>query len=375
MIYAPIRALDEAPPIAMSARRKRHAPPALDSDAGARLEAEPPGLARCPNVHTFPDVEPVPPCPRPVVRARGTARLCAIGMTPFRPNRARGLALMIGAGLCWSTGGLLVRSVETTEGWEIVFWRSLFMVVSLTMTLLVWHRGHTAAKFAAVGRWGVLTGCFLALTFFFYILSITRTTVANTLVIMSLAPLIAALMGWIMLRERIPGRTWAAMAAALAGMILMFADSLNGDGAIGMLIALGVPLAFTANVMVLRHNSGDIDMVPTVVIAGLISMALALPFAWPLTASVRDITVLAVMGVVQLGLGCMLMTLATRHLKAAEIGLLSLLETTLGPVWVWLWIGERPSDWALIGGLVVVGALALDALFGLVRERRAAVAD
>jgi len=296
-------------------------------------------------------------------------------MTPFRPNRARGLALMIGAGLCWSTGGLLVRSAETTEGWEIVFWRSLFMVVSLTMTLLVWHRGRTATKFAAVGRWGVLTGCFLALTFFFYILSITRTTVANTLVIMSLAPLIAAFMGWIVLRERIPGRTWAAMAAALAGMILMFADSLNGDGAIGMLIALGVPLAFTANVMALRRNSGHIDMVPTVVIAGLISMALALPFAWPLTASVRDITVLAVMGVVQLGLGCMLMTLAARHLRAAEIGLLSLLETTLGPVWVWLWIGERPSDWALIGGLVVVGALALDALFGLVRERRTAVAD
>jgi drug/metabolite transporter (DMT)-like permease len=296
-------------------------------------------------------------------------------MTPFRPNRARGLALMIGAGLCWSTGGLLVRSAETTEAWEIVFWRSVFMVVSLTMTLLVWHRGRTAAKFAAVGRWGILTGFFLALTFFFFILSITQTTVANTLVTMSLSPLIAALIGWIVLREHVAPRTWAAMMTAVVGMALMFADSLSGDGALGMLIAFGVPLAFAANLMVLRHHAGEIDMVPTVVIAGLISIAVALPFAWPLTASVRDITVLAIMGVVQLGLGCMLMTLAARHLKAAEIGLLSLLETTLGPVWVWLWIGERPSDWALIGGLVVVGTLALDALFGLVRERRAAVAD
>ena len=172
----------------------------------------------------------------------------------------------------------------------------------------------------------------------------------------------------------------AAMHAALkwaqrldqGNVVVMFADSLRGDGALGMLVALGVPLAFAANLIVVRHHAGQADMVPTVVIAGVISAAVALPAALPLTASVHDIAVLAVMGTVQLGIGCMLMTLATRDLAAAEVGLLALLETTLGPVWVWLGMGERPSDLALLGGVAVIGALAINGLYGLVQDRRAA---
>jgi drug/metabolite transporter (DMT)-like permease len=116
-------------------------------------------------------------------------------------------------------------------------------------------------------------------------------------------------------------------------------------------------------------------MVPTVVIAGVLSAAVALPFALPLTASLHDVAIMAVMGTVQLGIGCMLMTLATRDLSAAEVGLLSLLETTLGPIWVWLAMGERPSDIALLGGVMVIGALALNGLYGLLPERRRAPAE
>jgi drug/metabolite transporter (DMT)-like permease len=292
--------------------------------------------------------------------------------TPGRPNRRRGLLLMIGAGICWSTGGFLVRSTAIDDGWEIVFWRSVFMVLSLTLILAVWHRGHVFARFRSVGVWGVLTGAFLAMTFFCFILALTLTTVANTLVTMSILPFIAAIMAWIMLKEPIRPRTWAAMGLAAAGLVIMFADSLRGDGALGMLVALGVPLAFAANLIVVRHHAGQTDMVPTVVIAGIISAVVALPAALPLTASVHDVAVLAIMGTVQLGIGCMLMTLATRDLAAAEVALLALLETTLGPIWVWLGMGERPSDLALLGGVAVIGALAVDGLYGLVQDRRAA---
>ncbi len=285
-------------------------------------------------------------------------------------DRLRGLILMIGAGLCWSTGGVLVRSTALTDGWEIVFWRSLAMMLSLGAILVVWHRGAVFSKFRDVGVWGVITGAFLAMTFFFFIIALTRTTVANTLVTMSIMPFVAALLGWIVLKEHIAPRTWAAMAAAALGLIIMFTDSLRGDGFVGMMIALGVPLAFAANLVVVRHHAGAIDMVPTVVIAGGISVVVALPLALPLEASIHDVVVLSVMGTVQLGVGCMLMTLAARDLSAAEIGLLSLLETTLGPAWVWLANGERPSDLALTGGLIVVGALALNGLFGLLQERR-----
>ncbi len=103
-------------------------------------------------------------------------------------------------------------------------------------------------------------------------------------------------------------------------------------------------------------------MVPAVLLAGLFSIVAALPFALPLTASAADLGVLALMGFIQLGLGCVLMTLATRHLAAGEIGLLALLETILGPIWVWIGIGERPSDLALVGGVIVLAALAVDSL-------------
>jgi drug/metabolite transporter (DMT)-like permease len=288
----------------------------------------------------------------------------------IKPDRLRGLLLMVGAGLCWSTGGFLVRSTTLADGWEIVFWRSLAMVLSLGTVLIVWHRGAVLGKFRDVGLWGVITGAFLAMTFFFFIIALTRTTVANTLVTMSIMPFVAALLGWAVLKEQIAIRTWMAMAGAALGLVVMFADSLRGDGFVGMMIAMGVPLAFAANLIVVRHHAGEVDMVPTVVIAGVISVVVALPLALPFEASLHDVAVLSAMGAIQLGLGCMLMTLAARHLSAAEVGLLSLLETTLGPLWVWLGNGERPSDVALLGGLVVVGALALNGLFGLFQEKR-----
>lgn len=272
---------------------------------------------------------------------------------------------MLAAGLCWSTSGILVRSVSLTDAWEVVFWRALFMAVFIGACLVVWHRRRTVERILAVGRPGLLAGFLLASTFFFFILSIMRTTVANTLVLMSTAPFIAALFGRVFLGEQVPRRTYVAMAVGLTGIALMFVDALSSGGMIGNLLACGVPLAFGANIVLLRRMGAAVDMVPTVLLAGLIAVAVALPMGWPLTASWHDVGVLAVMGVFQLGAGCLLLTLAAPHLSAAEIGLFSLLETTLGPVWVWLGIGERPSDPALFGGIVVVTALVVNELAGL----------
>ena len=125
------------------------------------------------------------------------------------------------------------------------------------------------------------------------------------------------------------------------------------------------PVAFGANVILLRRMGAEVDRAPTVLLAGLMALFVALPMGWPLTASWRDVGVLAVMGVFQLGLGCLLLTLAVPHLSAAEVGLLSLLETVLGPVWVWLGIGERPSDPALFGGVIVITSLLANEIAGI----------
>jgi len=294
-------------------------------------------------------------------------------MTTAVPDHRKGVALMIGAGLCWSTGGLFVRNVALADPWEIVLWRSVFMVLFLVAAIVVMNRRRAVRTVLAVGWPGVLSGLLLASTFFFFIGSITRTTVANTLALMSTGPLFVALAGRAFLGETVGTRTGVAIAIALGGIGLMFAEGLGAGRTAGNLLALGVPVAFALNVVVLRRAHASVDMVPAVMLAGIFSIGAAAPFALPLGATRHDIAVLAGMGVLQLGLGCLLMTLATRHLPASEIGLFSLLETILGPVWVWLGIGERPSDLAIVGGGVVVGAVLANYWAGTrVRARAAA---
>lgn len=279
--------------------------------------------------------------------------------------RRKGVLLMLGAGLCWSTGGIFVRSVATTDGWEIVFWRSLFMVAFVFATLAWWYRGAVWSRIAAVGTPGLLAGALLSATFFFFILSLVRNTAANTFVLMSTGPFFVAVFGWVFLREAVPSRTWIAIAVALGGIALMFAEGIDAGRSLGNVLALGVPTAFAANVVVLRRMRARVDMVPAVMIAGLISIVVALPFALPLEASARDLARLAPMGMVQLGAGCVLMTMATRYLSASEIGLLALVETILAPIWVWLGVGERPSAIELAGAAVVLGALVANEWVGL----------
>jgi drug/metabolite transporter (DMT)-like permease len=291
-------------------------------------------------------------------------------MSP-RAHRFRAVLFMLIACLAWSGAGLTVRSMALSESWEIVFWRSFFMMLFLAGVLLVRYGTTTLAQIRAVGRVGALAGFFLSLTFVFFITALSMISVANALVIMSIAPFIAALLGRWLLHERIRPQTYAAMAVALVGIVVMFGDSMQTGGIIGTLVALGVPLAYSANLLVLRKAGTSVDMVPTVFIAGVISVAMTLPLAWPFNATQHDLALLAFMGCGQLGLGCLLMTIATRHLSAAEVSLLSLLEITLGPIWVWLGVGERPSDLALVGGLIVLGALVGNELAGLRRPKPA----
>lgn len=276
---------------------------------------------------------------------------------------------MVAAGLCWSTGGIFVRSLAITDGWEIVFWRSVFMA-SFLFAVLVWQqRGAVWTHIASVGRPGLLSGTLLAATFFFFILSLLHNTAANTFVLMSTGPFFAALFGWWFLGERVPRRTWAAIAAALVGIALMFADGLETGHSLGNILALGVSVAFALNLVVLRRMRATVDMVPAVMIAGLISVVVATPLALPFEASGRDLALLAPMGCLQLGLGCLLMTRATRYLAAAEIGLLALIETILAPLWVWIGVGERPTALALGGAAIVLGAVLANEWVGLRQAR------
>ena len=284
-----------------------------------------------------------------------------------QPAHLRGVVLLAAAALCWSLGGILVRVLDAGD-WTIVFWRSVFMSLTLLGVLAIWTRGRLGAAFRAAGWKGALSGAFMACAFICFILSITRTTVANTLVLMASAPFFSAITGRVLLGEHLAPSAWAAMIAAVAGIALMFAGELGPGELVGNVLALAVALAFAGNIVVLKR-AGEANMVPAVILGGLFSAAVALPLAEPLAVAPGDFGILLTLGAVQLGLGLVFYVFGARHLPAAEVSLMGLLETVLSPLWVWIFIAERPSDMALIGGALVILSLVALALTGGRRSR------
>ncbi len=292
----------------------------------------------------------------------------------FLPNRSRGVLLMLGAGLCWSLGGIIVRSLVLKDVWEIVFWRALFMTAFLGVLLLALRGRGAWASVRGIGRAGVLAGACLAAQIYLFILALTNTTAANTFVLMSLSPLFAALAGLLFLRERVAWHTWMAIALALGGVAIMFGSGLDTGHLLGNLFALCIPMLYACQIICVRKVRGSVDgqapdLLPTVLLAGVMAATPALLLGWPLEAAARDVSLLALMGCVQLGVGCWLATLAVQHLRAAEIGLLALVETILAPLWVWLGVGEAPGNAALAGGALIVGALVVNGWLGLRHEK------
>jgi drug/metabolite transporter (DMT)-like permease len=206
-----------------------------------------------------------------------------------------------------------------------------------------------------------------------FIVALTLTTVANVLVVSSLGPLCTALLAWFMLREPIPARSWLAIVAASLGMGAMFGAGFTADDprhVAGLALALTIPIAGAINIVVLRKSAAHLDLMPAVMLGALISAVVTLPFALPFAASARDLLVLGVLGVFQLGVPCLLLVLVSRTLTAPEIALLALLEVLLGPLWTWLGAGEVPAGTTLLGGAIVLAALAGNEVAALAERKR-----
>lgn len=268
--------------------------------------------------------------------------------------------LMLLVTLMWSSAGVVSRQLEAARGFEITFWRSAFNALALVMILGV-MRGR--ALFAALTGWAVwASGLCWAVMFTAFMVALSLTTVANVLVTMSLGPLLTAVFARVFLRQRIPARTWAAIAVAGIGIAWMFGQQAGAGGRlIGVVVALGVPLAAASNWCLLQHvgsRGGEgADMLPAVLLGALMSMAATLPLAWPLRAGAHDLGLLAGLGVFQLAIPCLLAVRVARELPSHEIALLGQAETLLGVLWAWLFAGEHPGNAALIGGSLVLAAL------------------
>lgn len=280
---------------------------------------------------------------------------------------------MVAAALMWSIAGVVTRHLEAARSFEVTFWRSAFNALALVV-LLSWLRGpaRLAHSLRHGGRALWLSGLCWSVMYTAFMVALTLTTVANVLVTMALAPLLTALAARAALGYRLPGRTWAAIALAGAGIGWMYGREFSaGDPRhlLGTLVALAVPMAAAVNwtlLQKLRHEAGR-DMLPAVLLGALISAALTLPLALPLAASAHDVALLALLGVVQLAIPCLIAVAVARVLSAPEISLLGLLEVIFGVAWAWLGAGEAPSGAVLAGGGLVLLALAGNEALGLRR--------
>jgi len=281
---------------------------------------------------------------------------------------------MILATLLWSMAGVVTRHLESAGGFEATFWRSFFNAVALVV-LLGRLRGFGALGRTLASRdptlW--LSGACWAVMFTAFMVAITMTTVANVLVTMAIAPLVTALVARIALGHRLPARTWGAIVVAGIGIAWMYAHELAAvepRHLVGTAIALAVPLAAALNwTAIQRSRRGGADLLVAVLIGAALSALLTFGAALPLRATAHDLALLALLGVFQLAVPCLIAVAAARVLAAPEAALLSLLEIVFGVVWTWLGAAEAPSRHVLGGGALVLGALVANESIAL-RQRR-----
>ncbi len=278
---------------------------------------------------------------------------------PGQPeSRLTGVLLVAGAAFCWSLGGPLVRLIQVADDWTIAFWRAAIMAPLVLLALAVVTRGGVGRAFARAGWRAWAAGACLAIMQIGYMLALARTTVANTMMFYAIGPFIAALLGWAALGERPAARVWLAMTMAAGGLLLMVVGDLGRGEMLGNLFALMIAVAGGSYAVIVR-GAGRVNMMPAVALGGILCALVSAGFAQPFAVSQRDVPILILLGAVQLALPTTLYVFGARHIQAAELSLISLLEAVLGPIWVWLFMDEIPSTHALLGGLVVLGAVTI----------------
>ena len=236
------------------------------------------------------------------------------------------------------------------------------------VVLWIARRRSIVAQWRDGGRPVVAVAVCMALASTCFLFSLAHTSVANTLILISTGPYVAGLLGWLWLGERVAPRTWLTMGVALAGAVIMVSDSYSRGTIVGDLLALVMATSFAiATVLVRRYP--ETPMAPASALATTLTALVALPFSEPLETGPRDLALLALFGVGNYGTGFLLFMAGARSIPAAQSALVGMLETVLGPLWVWLVLNERPGAATLTGGALILAALLANTLLdGVTRE-------
>ncbi len=278
-------------------------------------------------------------------------------------DHARGLALAVTGILILTPDSLFIRLI-TADHWSLLFWRGLMTFTTLTLLLFYTHRRGALARFRAIGVLGLVVALLFAVNTSLFVISIRHTAVANTLVILSAAPLFAAVFSSLFLKEHAPLRTWIATLIGIAAIALIMTDSLGTANLIGDGAALAVAITMATILTLMRYMRSN-NAVPIVALSGLLlALAMLLP-SQPFSLSGSDWIYMSLLGLVVIPISFALTLAAPRYLPAPEVGLIFLLETVLGPFLVWLVLGEEPPVATLVGGVVLVTTLVGHAVLSL----------
>ena len=269
------------------------------------------------------------------------------------------LCLLGGFFLSW--GGLIIRSFETTDIWQILTVRSFFFIIALILFLVLTYKKNTITIIKNSGIPAIIAGLFLSLSFVAYIVAMSKTSVANVVFIISTQTIFLAVFGFLFLKEKINLKGFVSIVLAFVGLVVMLGDSINQGTLLGNIVAVAIPINFTILVMIIRKFP-ELDMVPAIFYSGIFSGFYGVILASNLSFSPNDILMGFLLGVPQLAFGFICVTIGSKTTPAVTVGLLMLLETIFAPIWVWIFLNEVPPMSVFIGGAIIISAVILKSL-------------
>ena len=272
--------------------------------------------------------------------------------------RIPGYILLLFGGFCLSWGGLIIRSFEQATVWQILFLRSFFFLIALIIFLLTIYKRNTIKIIKDSGFPGLIGGFILSFSFVAFVVAMSNTTVANVVFIISTQTMFLAIFGFFYLKEKVSLIGALSIFLAMSGIVIMVGDSITAGSLYGNLVALAIPINFAILVMIIRKNT-NLDMVPAIFYSGIFSLIYGFFLTESFQFTKHDLLMGFLLGVPQLALSFICITIGSRTVNSATVGLLMLMETLCAPIWVWLFLSEIPPLSVFIGGTVIIIAIIL----------------
>ena len=272
--------------------------------------------------------------------------------------RIPGYILLLFGGFCLSWGGLIIRLFEQATVWQILFLRSFFFLIALIIFLFTIYKRNTIKIIKESGLPGLIGGFILSFSFVAFVVAMSNTTVANVVFIISTQTMFLAIFGFFYLKEKVSLTGALSIFLAMSGIVIMVGDSISSGSLFGNLVALAIPINFAILVMIIRKNK-NLDMVPAIFYSGIFSLIYGFFLTESFQFTKHDLLMGFLLGVPQLALSFICITIGSRSVNSATVGLLMLMETLCAPIWVWLFLSEIPPLSVFIGGTVIIIAIIL----------------